>query len=364
MRHGKSDVIMLQTKLKFFLKEPVRDVLAIFGITIFITLLAFLFGLDEKLAKALYDPENKLAWWIRAKSLLPGMIVSVAALGVLIAWPIRIKYPVLRRLALVWLATFIIGGGFVNQILVKEVVQRPRPRETVLLGGEVQPPQSFFQRASIKGKSFPSGHVVIGMMFATPFFVLRRRKPKMAKYFLAGGIVYATAISASRMVLGAHYLTDVLWGGAITLASAAIAAYYFKEERDFPNKITIPLLVLTIFLMSWFNKFEMNLAVQPKGQHITFKAPCSNMTHSYGNTFQINMNLKGYGAPLSMLQLDENKKSVITLRRYLGIYRGLDCNVHMVLAPESSACFVGKGKGSSWFSKPSHFTCVSNAAKK
>jgi len=119
-----------------------------------------------------------------------------------------------RRLA-VFLVVTAMGGGLVNGA-VKIAVDRPRP--------VVDHPV-----ATAFGKSFPSGHsmastVCYGALLVTFLPAVRRRRRKAA---VAATAVLVLAIGCSRMLLGVHFLSDVLGGFVLGLAwlAAAVAAF-------------------------------------------------------------------------------------------------------------------------------------------
>ena len=97
------------------------------------------------------------------------------------------------------------------QILVfsaKEGYARPRPD----LGSAVRLPSSF---------SFPSGHAatgiaVFGLLGLLAATLARTRAERAAA--LSAGFVTGALIGASRVVLGVHYVTDVLAGAFLGLA--------------------------------------------------------------------------------------------------------------------------------------------------
>lgn len=76
-------------------------------------------------------------------------------------------------------------------------------------------------------KSFPSGHTSNGIMNITLFPALGLVYPKLKEksmLLLVLGICVGIAVLISRMVLGAHFLSDVSCGGFT--ASVVCAAYY------------------------------------------------------------------------------------------------------------------------------------------
>lgn len=117
-------------------------------------------------------------------------------------------------------------------LLLKEIVQRPRPDESIRLVTEI-------------GYSFPSGHSMVSMAFYGLLFwmVWRYEKDHMVKRVcmlgFAGTILF---VGVSRIYLGVHYASDVLAGFCV---SAAWLGVYTKlavplligDEIDEPGKI-------------------------------------------------------------------------------------------------------------------------------
>ena len=80
--------------------------------------------------------------------------------------------------------------------------------------------------------SFPSGHtcaagITYGLMFI-PVFVDKFKHSKYNWIFIACGIFYTGLIAFSRIVMGAHYLSDVLFGGTIVFISNLIGYWIVK----------------------------------------------------------------------------------------------------------------------------------------
>jgi undecaprenyl-diphosphatase len=150
------------------------------------------------------------------KPLLLGVAVAVGSVFVIARGR--------KRLALYLIVTAI-GGGLVDTA-VKVIVNRPRP--------EIDEPliHAF-------GKSFPSGHamssvVTYGALLLVLLPALRRRGRLVAYVSTA---VLILAIGLSRLMLGVHYVSDVLGGWALGLAwlVAATAAFsIWRQEQGKP----------------------------------------------------------------------------------------------------------------------------------
>lgn len=122
------------------------------------------------------------------------------------------KHEKLRDAYRIYLVVFLMFGlaGIGGDIL-KEVLDRPRP--FVEYAGEI----SAFSNAQTP--AFPSGHATKSVALALPFLLLIAVKDnwhKAVKILLAG---MAVAVCYSRVLLGAHYVSDVLAGVAMALIS-------------------------------------------------------------------------------------------------------------------------------------------------
>lgn len=314
----------------------VKDFLIILIPTLLITGLSVAFGWDESIATALHNPESELAWVVRQYSNIPGAVITLAFLGfILLPW--RHKFPLVRQTAYVWLFTLIIGGGLFIHVVFKEATDRPRPRETVLLGGDVVQTEIFASdRAEIKGKSFPSGHAAMAAAFIIPVFTLRRRFPKSAIALGTFAVAYTAAVSLSRMTLGAHFMTDCLWGFSFIALFAALGHKVFHEQRDIKPYYILSVLVVALFCLVWFNKFKLSFSYKAKDaldiHEITLDCPLDNITIKNSNTLRLDVTYRGYGAPLSWLALKE-EEGELSLERSFGLYRDMTCQVDRLELP-------------------------------
>jgi undecaprenyl-diphosphatase len=104
------------------------------------------------------------------------------------------------------LARGLLAAGVSNTLLVliKSTVQRPRPADVLAL--EARASHRPFFRSD--GSSFPSGHALNAFTVGT---LVAMSHPGLALPIGAG----ALAIVASRLLLGLHFLSDVVAGALL-----------------------------------------------------------------------------------------------------------------------------------------------------
>jgi undecaprenyl-diphosphatase len=161
------------------------------------------------------------------------------------------KYEKLRDAYRIYLLVFLMFGlvGIGGDIL-KEVFDRPRP--FVEYAGEI----NAFSDAETP--AFPSGHATKSMALALPFLLLIAAKDnwhKGVKILLA---IIVFGVCYSRVLLGAHFVSDVLAGVGmalicfplVILLNNKILSKMTEERLNFAIKVwAVILLGLMIFLV-------------------------------------------------------------------------------------------------------------------
>jgi membrane-associated phospholipid phosphatase len=146
------------------------------------------------------DNATPTSTWLLGLVTWLGATVTVLAITVALG---ALEWLRRRRLAvLAFLVTVVVGQNLIANT-VKALVERERPPVPHL--------------AASSGFSFPSGHTAAAAAtWAAVVLVLGRGRPLRVKALLAAGAAVITvAVAASRVLLGVHWLTDVIGGAAL-----------------------------------------------------------------------------------------------------------------------------------------------------
>jgi undecaprenyl-diphosphatase len=136
------------------------------------------------------------------------------------------RFPALREarpVLLVVLLSFAAAG--LADTLLKELLGRARPIAD--LAGQLNVASRH------DSPSFPSGHAAKSLALALPFVLIVPAGSVVVRLVKLALLLVASLVCYSRIVLGAHYLSDVLAGAALALACvpAAMAAANFLYAR-------------------------------------------------------------------------------------------------------------------------------------
>lgn len=85
-------------------------------------------------------------------------------------------------------------------------------------------------------KSFPSGHTANGFVMIAYSLFLPYFKKINEKGFMIFAIVWGSLVALSRVVLGAHFLSDVLIGGYITIFTFYGLNFIFFKKTEIKEK--------------------------------------------------------------------------------------------------------------------------------
>ena len=147
-----------------------------------------------------------------------GSSLVVITLSVLLVVVVAATTHASRRrtviMAAAYLTTVVAGQNLISNV-VKYAVDRARP--------------NFHPLAGFSGPSFPSGHTCAAFACYCAFAVVlgRGRGPLRQRQLLAAALGIGAMVGATRVLLGVHWLTDVLGGAALGLAWFSLATIAF-----------------------------------------------------------------------------------------------------------------------------------------
>jgi membrane-associated phospholipid phosphatase len=207
-------------------RNPLYLALAAAGLVALLYVVHLADGSVAKWGQSLPDPIRAIAIfitdfgrseWILIPSLI--FLIVTGALAFFLKRPIT-THLALKQMTLVWAFVFAgvaVPGLFVN--LVKRLIGRGRPELFDIAG----PTDFRFFFNDWTYQSFPSGHTTTAFAFA---LVLGFLSPR----WLWLGLVYAVLIGLSRIIVGAHYPTDVIGGIVVGVLGAYAIRNFFCER--------------------------------------------------------------------------------------------------------------------------------------
>ena len=193
------------------------------GLAIVGGLLVGAFAYLVRSSETLVDADNSVGRWgvDHASSWSTDAIELVTELGSsLYIVPAMVLLAVIeyRRVPNRWMPVFlvtVVAGEIILVNTIKELLDRLRP--------------DFYAITETLGPSFPSGHSGLAAAFyAAAALVLARRRSPRTRSLLAGGAVgIAVAVACSRVLLGVHWMSDVVAGLAFGWAWFGMCAIAF-----------------------------------------------------------------------------------------------------------------------------------------
>lgn len=151
------------------------------------------------LVQVMHEGAKTLSW----------VLVILLALG--IAWPVGF----LRRLSRGERAQLALG--VVASVLVISVVKHGSrtscPWDLDAFGGVAHYVShwSWGQLDGGPGRCFPAGHASAAFAFLGGYFLLARRVPGLARWWLAGAVLGGLLLGLVQQARGAHYMSHTLW---------------------------------------------------------------------------------------------------------------------------------------------------------
>ena len=209
------------------------------AVTAIILVLLELTSLDMDLAKLFYDPVTgdflgRYSYFLedilhdRAKQLV--IVFSVLAmLGFIGSFFMSQLKPFKRELGCLVLSLGL-ATSFVTPMKAMTAVQCPWSLEQ--FGGHETYSELLSPRPPTDkpGRCWPGGHAATGFTLFALFFVLRDRRPRMARAAFVFAFALGSVFSIGRMMQGAHFFSHNVWT-AVFCWLICLGSYYYVLYR-------------------------------------------------------------------------------------------------------------------------------------
>ena len=108
-----------------------------------------------------------------------------------------------------------LGPGLLVNLTLKDHMHRPRPVHMIGFGGNMAyRPFYATDGACRKNCAFPSGEAATSFWLVAPALIT---PPPARSWAIAGAVLFGLATGLLRMAFGGHFLSDVVFGGLLTL---------------------------------------------------------------------------------------------------------------------------------------------------
>lgn len=319
--------------------EKIRDVFFHAGILILLTIPFWVSNLDIAFSSLFYNKEtgwylfnDRMVNFLYKYGTYPAIFFSIFSILVITFRRFFKNKENLKKTAVVFLITLIFAPGIIINVLLKSYSGRPRPREIVEFTGKWEYRKVLQIGQPGRGYSFPCGHCSMGFIFCSIYFVIRNKRKFLANITLWFGLAYGVIIGLTRISQGAHFLSDVIWSGGITIIVSEIAYYLlFESEKNYivdfliNRKISVTLsivvsLVLILILFGFFlmsvplyKEQKIDLNIKNKNLKFIFNGMGNLKINSVDERPYIFVSTSGFGFPRSNYywEMDEKKNSVI-----------------------------------------------------
>ncbi len=179
--------------------------------------------LDLAIGAAFYDPALKqfpleaaapVRWLRNGAEWVTALIVALILLALVLKLVVpRRKMLIPGRAAIFFLAALALGPGLLVNVILKSEWPRPRPVDVVEFGGTLRFVAWWDPRSTCDTNcSFVSGEASSAFWMLAPASLV---PPPWRALAYAGAILYGLAVGGLRIVMGAHFLTDVVFAGVL-----------------------------------------------------------------------------------------------------------------------------------------------------
>ena len=228
-----------------------QNIISLISMAVVSWSVAFLLWIQTGIDKTIlvwHNPIRDNAVLFEAGRLVSRYGMSVILFVFLVLLVLSYKYSRLKDYHQVYLLIFLSFGiaGIAGDLL-KEVFDRARPMAEY--AGQINVTKMS------QSPSFPSGHGTKSIALILPFIYVVSAKETYKWINLVKGVLIflAAAVCYSRILLGAHFLSDILAGLGMALMSLPVTIYFgnliLKKKTQKNLKVAVRIWAVLLFLL-------------------------------------------------------------------------------------------------------------------
>ena len=197
----------------------------LFLMVVFITTSNSGFVLDETVAY--WADQNQTAWLMKLMEI--ASVIGSSEMVLIITVIIGLVFLIRRSWRHFFFFFVVSVGGVVLNLGLKMLIQRARP------GDEAKFIEVFNYSFELQSYSFPSGHtmratILFLFLIYLTIYVLKKVSIKIILTVLFLGTLVSVALS--RIMLDAHFVTDVLGAVVVSIAWFFLCLYFFYRPKQ------------------------------------------------------------------------------------------------------------------------------------
>lgn len=259
------------------------------------------------------DAERGFWGFIKGYGVLPGFIVTLAAIVVIFAGLMSPRLAHWIRPGTYLVLVIAVGSGLISNVILKDHWGRPRPKHVIELGGDDPFVKVLTPAFELGGKSFPCGHATMGFLFFAVALILRNRRPLLSWTAMTLALGLGGLLGAARMLQGGHFPSDVLWAAGI-MWFTSVGLLHALRLQDFnetplavapknPRRTRLIAAVLAGALVLLVAAALVSVP-QSRRQKIPIPAPSSGMRQTFNFDFKGTLRVLAGDAPLLQVDFD------------------------------------------------------------
>ena len=201
-------------------------------------------AIDLYVSNLFYSPENTFTYehllisdiFYYGVTYLANIIIisSLTLLILKLIFKDKLKFVKLRSIIFIIL-TLALGPGLLVNAILKEHVGRARPIAITEFGGIQEFTPAFMIVDECETNcSFVSGHASFGFFLMSFAFLVRNKRKRLIAWILL--LIVASCTAFSRVMDGAHFLSDVIFAGIFTYLIIKLVYEFLYVNDDANNK--------------------------------------------------------------------------------------------------------------------------------